>query len=524
MSAMRTCPVCSREYEDEDICPEDGARLVLARRNNGERGRPGDPHHEDTTPVDSQPPQEPARDDEHNTEPADQESRPASFTTRLGLRPHTPGEEFETGPAIAPTQYATSEEISPLPKDMLQAGWHAVGPVDSTEAADAWPVQKETAGAQMSGIFSRYRTGSLTTVAVYRRLEVMTANEVPRVWGHGTMDLGGARADYDLTSPSLNGVLLSKWFAMTDASEQRALSLLPPLTTWLASLNREGLQPISFDPSQIVRSDDGQLSLVAAGALAETSGMELLGEYRPEFALSALLSRIWAAPEVLSQTILSRNAAVFSAGQILAQAAWGQPCTHVDLQTGAIPFGSIADPLLGRALMGCLWPQSEGRWLPSDLEMASRSTSAEKLPGVPPWGSLAPGASKAAFSLGGESFWRLEDLLAVSCRPARWGEATARIGEVLDWAESTAWVGLAKTMKEARTQGRSPDWILVSMSQAVRPDAPRTWRELDLSDQEAERSLISLAQRALKGDQAAAQTMTDLFEADLRGAFKSPPP
>ncbi|WP_345793323.1 hypothetical protein AAG895_17890 [Thauera sp. JM12B12] len=521
MKTMRICPECRTEYEGEDYCPQDGARLLPTTGDEGGKPCPPGPVGGATDSDDSVRPRDSASGSGSEPASADREGRLASFISRLGLRPRTTGEETET--TSPPATDASSEEVSPLPDDVLRAGWRAVGPVDSTEAADIWPVRNEVKSGQLNGIFFRYRTGSLSTVSVYRRLEVMTAREAPRVWAHGTLDLGGARADYDLISPSLSGPLLNKWFAMTDPSEQRALSLLPSLATWLASLNREGLQPISFDPAQIVRSDDGHLSLVAAGALAETSAMESLSPYRPEFARSALLSRIWAAPEVLSQTILSRNAAVFSAGQILAQAAWGQPCTHADLQAGAIPFGSIADPRLGRVLMGCLWPHPEGRWLPSDLEIASRSTSANELPGVPPWGSLAPGASKAAFSLGGESFWRLEDLLAASCRPVRWGEATARIGEILDWAESTAWVGLAKAMKDAQDQGRSPDWVLLSLSQAVRPDAPRTWRELDLSDQEAERSLISLAQRALKGDQAAAQTMTDLFEADLRGAFNSPP-
>jgi hypothetical protein len=158
-----------------------------------------------------------------------------------------------------------------------------------------------------------------------------------------------------------------------------------------------------------------------------------------------------------------------------------------------------------------------------DLLGAQSCERAEAMPEVAPWASLAPGASSSAFAFAGSSYWRLEDLLTAATQPPHWSEAISRIEALLGWAESTAWAGKAKLMKEALADGRSADWVLVALSRIVNPSAPLTWRALDLSDAEAERSLKGLAQRALTGTETDVDVMQAFFDADLRDAFADKP-
>jgi hypothetical protein len=385
------------------------------------------------------------------------------------------------------------------------------------DAVDRWPVERPTDSGPVAGYFHRFfRPGALTTDAIYRRLEEHTTPQLARVWAHGTVDFGGARADYELVSLPKAGVGQNKWLANSTPSEQRARHLLPMLAGLLRQLRDAGVQPLSFDPGQLLLTDDGELWLATAAALVEVTAENA---FRPEFQRSTLLPHGWAAPELTQEAMANANAAVFSLGQVLALAVWGQSCSLAELSTGAVPFRSLTDAHLARVLMGCLWPRSSGRWNLEDLLLAVSVASTGAIPATSPWESLAPGASSTAFGFAGASFWRLEDLLAAAVQPPNWNEAIARIDAILDWAESTAWAGQSKLMREAQVRGRSPDWVLIALNRAVRPDAPLTWRTLDLSDEEAARSLAALAQRALKGGEADVETMRQLFQTDLRGAF-----
>jgi len=141
------------------------------------------------------------------------------------------------------------------------------------------------------------------------------------------------------------------------------------------------------------------------------------------------------------------------------------------------------------------------------------------MPPSPPWASLAPGASSTALAFAGEQYWRLEDVAAAAVKPGNWNEALSRLDAILDWASGTAWSGQVQLMRDARANGRTPDWILVALVRTVLPTHPPTWRVMDFSDGTAQHSLAALAQRVLAGSEDDASAMRDLFAADLRGAF-----
>ena len=126
--------------------------------------------------------------------------------------------------------------------------------------------------------------------------------------------------------------------------------------------------------------------------------------------------------------------------------------------------------------MGCLWTRPVERWTLADLLRAHADDQATDLPAAPPWGSLAPGAASEAFALAGAMYWRLEDLLDGAVRPEHWSEAVARINEILEWSQSTAWAGQARLLDDALRHGRSADWALVNLRRTVCPDAPPSWR------------------------------------------------
>lgn len=522
MSRTLVCPVCGENFSDEDYCPQHGTRLVFsvaadlaAEVEMTEGSVAADPVAPVADPVASRAitgGEEPAGDDARV-------ARLAAFMSRAGLRAAVGKTKAPAKEQAAPKSPAP-RDVSPLPDDAIQKGWKVVGDLRSRGGGDVWPIAMETADGLVTGNFSRYRTGALTTETTYRRLAMVAGAQVARLWGHGTVDFGGARADYDLTSLPRSGVSLDEWLLASPPSEQRALALLPALVRLLRDLSAAGLRPIVFEPAQLLRTDDGELCLACVGAMAvlDTS---VVVSYHPEFARSSLLHHDWAAPELVLQTVLSANAAVFSLGQVLAQATWGQPLSHAELLAGAVPFRAMDDSRLARALMGCLWPRHSGRWGLDELETLVDGSSTDELPSVAAWASLVPGAASTAFGFAGRSFWRMEDLLAVATQPQHWSEAIGRVQAVLEWAEATPWVGQARLMREALAAGRSPDWVLVRLARGVRPDAPMTWRDLALSDDDADASLAGLAQRVLRGHADDAEVIENLFAADLRGAFAS---
>jgi hypothetical protein len=502
----RTCPTCGQSFGDEDFCPTHGLRLVLPARQ---------------TPITTEPPNEAQGAAPPAEVPPASGDRPsgslAQFMSRLGLRK-------VSGPAAAPSALPEGPDAGRpegvLPPALVAAGWRVAGPVRSSPAVDSWPVELHEAAGTTSAEFNRYRSGALTTAATYEHVVRAALTCLPQVRAHGTVDFGGARADYDVTTCATDGTALDRWFADTGAGEARALTLLPAVARLLEQLAAGGVSAIVIEPSHLLLTERGELHLTTAGTLVAKTECSTDGvlRYRPELARSTLLPACWSAPELAQQSVLSANAAVFSAGQILAQATWGQPLTLAELAAGAAPFHAIVDARLARVLMGCLWPHSRGRWTVEQLVLAAAPT-ADSLPPTAPWASLAPGASSRAFVFAGESHWRLEDLLAAATMPGHWAEATSRLEEILEWASTTAWAGQAQLLRSALGDGRSRDWVLIALERSVRPDTPPTWRTLALSDEDAADSLIALAQRALAGNANDRAAVRALFEADLRGAI-----
>jgi len=514
------CPQCKESFRDEEYCPQHGLRLLPSATSEREP-EPANAAVESAL-TEREPALADAAVDADEVSGAEEppKGKLAEVMKRFRLRRVTGRATLHHEQSPEPSQPAPP---SPLPKAVLEKGWRITGPMQQGEdAVDRWPVERPTDSGPVAGYFHRFfRPGALTTDAIYRRLEDRTTPQLARVWAHGTVDLNGGRADYELVSLPKAGIGLSLWLADSTPSEHRARHLLPMLVELLRQLRDAGVQPLTFDPGQLLLTDDGELWLATAAVLVEVTAAN---EYRPEFQRSALLPHGWAAPDLTQEGMANGNAAVFSLGQVLALAVWGQSCSPAELSTGAVPFRSLTDARLARVLMGCLWPRSSGRWTLENLLRAVSSASADALPATPPWESLAPGASSTAFGFAGASFWRFEDLLAAAVQPPHWNEAIARLDAMLDWAESTTWAGQVALARKALEAGRSPDWVLIALNRAVRPDAPLTWRALDLSDDEAARSLAALAQRVLHGGEADAEVMRQLFQADLRGAFGQTPP
>lgn len=498
MNVGHICPQCRQNFGDEEYCPRDGARLL-------------------PSPVADQPAVAAPQPSEEGSDKK-RDSKLVRFMHKFGLRKTADKSTFTDD---QPTPTAPVECLSPLPEAVREKGWRLAGLVQSSASVDCWPVESTTESSMVvGGRFHRFRSGALTTDALYRRLVNSATPRLAHVCAHGTVDLEGARADYELVSLPKAGRSLNEWFRDSTPSEQRAWHLYLMLVSLLRQLTPSGVRPLAIEPAWLQITGDGELWLATAGALTAVSAGN---EFRPEFERSALLPYGWAAPELTQQNMNSVNAVVFSLGQLVAQAVWGQPRSIAELQTGAVPFQSLGDARLARVLMGCLWPHASERWTVEQIVKAAVCEQAGAMPATPPWDSLAPGASSTAFSLAGASFWRLEDLLATAVKPSHWDEASARIEAILDWSRNTAWAGHAELMREALSAGRSADWVLVALTRAVIPDTPPTWRTLDLSDNGAAQSLASLAQRALQGSKTDEVLMRMLVRADLRSAFTQVP-
>lgn len=572
------CPQCGQAYPmDEEFCPVHGVPLVARTPVDV----PDEPGHEvptppvaDTTPAgDTSTPAAPLLQPGPASEPPDSPDAPGaseppaspsdpvdhSLIGKLGrvlrfkgLRPLRPrpaddGAEAEAdqsgdgppadnpnvdnGPSHRPGHPAQGRskpgtDASPLPREVADMGWQVNGLPLSVGGADHWPVLREAQPEPVKGVFCLLHSGSLTTPAVYRQLlsRPTTSHHRARLWQHGTSDRGhGIRADYELVTVAGDGVELSSWLRDTSPGEARALSLLPALHGLLQALHDEGLAPLVLEPGLLVRHSTGALALSRLWALAEAPADEAPAvlRYRPEFQRTVLLPVPWAAPELSASQVESANAAVFSVGQLLACALWGQPATHQELRSGALPFRAIQHPGLARLMQLCLWHLPEGRASLAQLRAALAAPEAvDAMPTAPAWASLMPGAASQAFTLAGASHWRLEDLLEAAVEPDHWDEAVHQVEAILTWAQGTAWASTAGLLQDAlRHGGRSPDWVLLNLSRRVRPQAPITWRRLDLTDAQAEASLVALAQGALGGNADDLALMQRLFQADLRGAL-----
>lgn len=509
MTPLPACPQCGWTSAEEDFCPRDGARLAAASPVQAKQALPEVPGVDaGKTATDARPVYQVSGPPDASSESGDaqKESRLKQVLRRLGVRKAPPAGEA-----------APDEHPSFLPSEVRDMGWRITGAVKSRGGIDRWPVERRAPdGSVVAGRLLRYRTGSFTPAEVYARIENGNVPLLVRVWQHGTTDFEGARADYEVGTLTRSGRSLARFLREGAPSEARALRLVAPLAALVRQLDAAGLRPLVLEPRWLHFTQDSELWLSMAGALAAAGQA---ARFQPAADQSPLLPGQWTAPELTQTCTMSESAPVFSAGQILAQAAWGEPCTLEEVRTGALRFNALADERLARILMGCLWPRADQRWQPGDLARAAAAASAAEMPAVPPWASLTSGAASNAFALAGDLFWRLEDLLTAAVRPAQWEEAVVRIDDILAWAEGTAWAGQARLLRSARIAGRSSEWVFVALVRAVRPALPLTWRGVDFSDEAADASLAALAQRVLEGSAADEKAIHQLIDADLRGAY-----
>ncbi len=412
---------------------------------------------------------------------------------------------------------------NPLPEGLREAGWRLVDVPHSDEYADTWTVVKDG----LQGRFTRYRGRVLTSPALYRQLRLnQHCTVLPTVLDAGTVNLRGhAQASYDLTALTASGGRLQRldeWLRLAPPSEQKAAALLPALAELLESLHAAGVAPILLQPSHVLRNESGRLMLSHVAALTSTGTDAAAPDYRPELECNALISRLWGAPEISEQLVVHpAKAGTFSVGQILATAVWGQAMDLAALRAGQIPLHSLQDARLARVLQGCLWAHHiEGRWSRTELSQAVGS-ALDAMPAAEDWARLGPQAMGVAFALNGQTFWRVEDLVAAAVSPSHWSHAAAQLATILDWIEGSTWASAVAPLRAMLAQGRSADHVLIRLSRQVRPDLPLTWRALSLDDHCARQALVHLAQRTLAEDATAAdrQLLRELFQADLRGAF-----
>lgn len=523
MTTPKICPICHALFDsDEDYCATDGEKLIHIHAAEEAVLDSHPVADNEAVAVEPEPRSNEARyveseDLEINENVAasqtdepqpNTESKLDSIFSKLGLR-KKPKSNSNTKEPI--------EEVppNPLPDVLVNAGWRVASLPKPSSAYDEWQVEN----GHQNAIFRRFRGNTLTRTSLYDQLERQGCNALPQLLSFGTVGMGGIQADYELVVyPDDFSETLTQWLNTTTASEARALSILPALIELVGNMQTRGIQPLNLSPETVLRHRDSRLALNGFGALTEPH-LDVI-DYRPELAKTVLIDRVYAAPELAEKLVVSSNAAVFSFGQMLAVCLWGSPVAIADLRQGLVPFKAIADQKLARVLMGCLWPDTKGRWQLEEL-LSAITASIQDLPSVSAWESAMPGAASNAFTLSGQSYWRLEELLADAVKPENWSEALIRFTSILDWAEMGPWAGSVLLIQQAIADGQSHDWALIRLSRIVNPDTPATWRNLDLSDANAKTSLINLAQLALNGDTQAEEAVRDLFEADLRGAFVS---
>jgi hypothetical protein len=564
------CPLCTRTFRlgSEEYCPHDGERLQLkvvesvvaepqpavaavAATVQAEQPSKPPPHAE--IAASASPTDVPDAPQAHSTEaPPVQDATPSTSQApgepgpdlgmlgrlfeHFGIRRKTPQAQTEgahsqeaqaDGSAATAAAGASHDDTdNPLPESMVDAGWVISGAARSDVFADTWPVQRQ--GEGVLARYSRYRGRVLTSPALYRQLRQQSQHfqTLPAVLDAGTVNLRGhAQASYDLTvlpAHARSLQRLDEWLRLAPPSEQKAAALLPALAELLDDLHTIGVAPILMQPSQILRHDSGRLVLGHVAALTATETEAAVPEYRPELECNPMVSRLWAAPEIHEQLVVHpAKAAVFSVGQLLAAATWGQPLDLAALRSGQVPLHTLQDSRLARVLQGCLWAQHlEGRWSREQLS-AAVDAAPDALPAAEDWSSLGPQAMGVAFAFNGRTYWRVSELLHAAVLPNNWPHATSQLITMLDWVEESTLASAVPALRALLAQGRSADYVLIRLVRQVCPDMPLTWRDLSLDDHSARNSLTHLAQRALAGDATPAerQQLRELFRADLRGAF-----
>lgn len=406
-----------------------------------------------------------------------------------------------------------------LPDQARRDGWRLDGNHTTAPGYDSWPIQREIGNGVEHATYIRYRTTVFTPPGVYDILSESLCTGCVKLLAHGTVETGaGARAQYEISQPA-SGEPLRAWLSRTPVGADRATILLGLLVDLLASLRDATVRPMVLTPAMLWLDKDG-LRVGMHGAMASVSASDTI-TFVSELSGNPLLALPYTAPECIERRVIGHNSELFSLGQLVAEALWGEPQDHAYVRQGNVPFAQSSDQNLSRVLMGTLWPFQEQRWTLDDLVNATREGN-PSLAACPPWASLRPGAATSSFSLAGVDYYLPEDLaLAVF---DHWDEALANLQAIISWLEQTRFSSLPPVLRSKMLEEhRSDEWILVYLCRSILPGSPMVWRDLALDDGHAQSSLAALAQRALSQDsdaRSAQQLVAKLFEADLRGAFK----
>lgn len=381
------------------------------------------------------------------------------------------------------------------------------------ESFTEWSVAQKDVKSPL--IYRRYRAGSLTVNDVYEKLKGRKSEFFPTLEAYGAVKLAsGEYLDYELTREQA-GQPLTEWLKEKSADESRGLELAVALFNLLKGCVEAGVLPMTLSPNDLLVTKykhEIRVSLTHLGSLMIANGLAL---HRRELNHS-LLPAPYIAPELSEKRILTANAAVFSVGEIIWQAATGTVVDIADVREGRIAFSAFNDAFLARLVMGCMHPESAQRFGLKELKQLFEQRAVERKWPVASWERV--GSKNAeAFQFNGSYYYRYEELTQALIASDTWDQALAILPKAMDWiSEHTAF---ASVVAQLKTEDRSPDWKLMRLCYTLRPDLPRQWRNLSLSNQNVEDSLHQLAQWALNGEDENKKLVDQLFKADLRNVF-----
>lgn len=442
---MKICPQCHYESSiDEDFCPSDGCRMQVI-----------------------------------------QPKESVSITQKLQKLACKP---FNKNKSILPKQLENDYEVS--------------SSVFPSLAFDKWLVHK-LSDENTKYYYIRYKSDRLSTESCYRQLQHNHSKQLPHVVEFGVVDLEGSHAQYELIQVSEKpaAVNLEQYFNTTEPSEERALYIIKLLHNLIQSCVASKLLPVVLQPDWLMLDPESDtLSINNAGCFMTTGDEE---QYRRVTSKSLLCCRIYTAPELSFENILTSKNCVYSIAQIIAEARFGKPIMLSAIQIGAIPFDSIHNPMLNQILKGGLWHRYPERF-------SVEQFLSQEIQSTPEWASLHPNASSYVFYFNQHAFWKLEDLLThLKNEPQCWDQAVSLLDDLLKWAESSRYANeLSHIYQRYQLGTEDAELTLCRILMLVRGENGVFYRDLDLNNNLALNNLIHFGQRCLKN-----KTLSNQMEA-----------
>jgi uncharacterized Zn finger protein (UPF0148 family) len=489
---MKHCPKCgtAESYDDvDDFCPIHQTRLVYREETD-----PGSPDAaQDSATESSGSTKDETRQEEGSTQG---ESLMDRLKRMFGRGRGQQGSE-ESGEAAEPV----------LPKSLTDQGWSVARaePVLTTTSADFFPVGTSL-GAR--ALFKRYRSGSDTSVTIYRTLDgLQSARLVPLLFS-GNVKAGGAEFDSELLALNDLQPLSFQLLENPTPGEAGIVWFLGEALQILEDLNGHGLTCLQLHPRSLTLTGDGTLLL---------NDFSQLYPAVPEDRFIPVLRNLeleYAAPEVVNRRVLATaKSAMYSVGAVAALMAWGFVPSQTAILSGDLDFAVLPERI-AHPLMGLLYPDPVQRW--GSAELAGWLTG-ESVP-APDWSRLKPGASEKAIVLNGQAVYLPENLAPLLYRdPDSAGE---RLDEILDWLTANPRVrDIALEVRRQQAAGRHRDWLVLRLAFLLNGNEPRSWRGISLDEELVAVNLAELGRRAVVGDKESIILLSRLYEANLNEVF-----